>query len=260
VDGDAPTDQFYRDHADVLMLTDVPSDITTNHISRLVQPYSWELRDVYGSVEEVVDLDGKPTGTYYVGFDTVQECQAAFEGLKSMADDGRVHFGKKNGTASASASICSPTRLRRVPELPLLAGNQKFGPRTYRSAEELHYELHSKWKEYVTPEEWQKLSDAGIHETVLADAFYAARIYNPTYSYEDDARVGEKLMEDYQPGQHFKEFVKDYVEALIENVSTVEDPGPMYEGMFFPGEEMDTDLIEREKERVDDLAGEEYYG
>lgn len=54
--------------------------------------------------------------------------------------------------------------------------------------------------------------------------------------------------------------MRSYVEALLEGTSTREEPGMIYEGMFYPEEEVDFELFDREEIRVGDLAGEEFYG
>jgi len=260
VNGDLPTHQFYISHANVLHLTNVPPHVTQKMVSDYFQKWSVEMRDVVGSVEVVVDLEGKSLGRAYVGFDTVQEYDAAWSALEES--NRRIQWPSTKSTSSSSSTTTATnttTLAHSVHEQPLIRG-QKFGPRTYRTAAELHHSIHNSWRDYVTPDQLQLLADHDISETVLEDAFLATRNYNPTFGVEDQARVGEKLKEGYEPGQHFKEFVEGYVEALVASLVTREEPGELYEGMFFDGEEMDYELFDREESRVKDLAGEKYYG
>jgi len=250
VEGDLPTHKFYISHANVLQLTNVPPHVTAKEVSEFFQPYCAEVRDVVGSVEVVSDLDGRSVGRVYVGFDTVQEYDAAWEGLS--LSNRRIQWPSTTTTNTT-------TLAHQVHEQRLIRGS-KFGPRTYRTAPELYHDVHHSWREYVTPAQLQKLADHDVSETVLEDAFLATRNYNPTFGMEDQARVGEKLREGYVPGQHFKEFVEGYVEALVDSLVTREEPGELYKGMFFEGEEVDYELFDREEKRVKDLASEKYYG
>ena len=77
--------------------------------------------------------------------------------------------------------------------------------------EELRYDV--RWREMR------------VDMTVLEDMFLAARSYNLKFWLEDQARDGEKFKEGYLPGQHFEEFLRCYVEVLLEGTSTKEEAG-----------------------------------
>ena len=51
-------------------------------------------------------------------------------------------------------------------------------------------------------------------EGVLEDAFMTTRCNNPTFGVKDLARSGERMHDDKEPGQGFREFVKLYVETM----------------------------------------------
>jgi len=56
------------------------------------------------------------------------------------------------------------------------------------------------------------LESYGVTIDVLEEAFLAAR-RNPTFAAEDQAREGERVREEYDPGGHFQEFVQMYIDT-----------------------------------------------
>ena len=97
----------------------------------------------------------------------------------------------------------------------------------------------------------------GVSKEVVEEAFIASRYSNPTYGVEDDARVGERLLGN-STGETYRDFVKLYMETLMEVLATRENPGLMYEGMFMQNEEVDFDFLESEEKRIADLQKEHY--
>ena len=64
------------------------------------------------------------------------------------------------------------------------------------------------------------------------------------------------LKRDEKRGQHFAEFVQDYISILKELSTTRDNPGLKYESMFMPEEEVDLELFDAEQERIAALAEE----
>merc|ERR1740124_2143485 len=172
VEGDLPTTDFLLSHAETVLLTNVPPHLTPHQISSHFQPHCPELRDTHGSIQFALDLAHQPTGRVYVGFDT-SHSHAAF--LSSLPDAHHTHL----------PHTAHPTPVYPVKERTLPRGGERLGPRTYRSAAALHYEIHSSWREHVSDEQMQTLQEAGVDTTVLADAFLAVRNGNPTFGAED---------------------------------------------------------------------------
>jgi len=253
VDGDVPSKEFYLSHANVLQIINVPSSVTPNMISWYFQKYCEEKRDVIGSVEIVKTIDGKPTGRVYVGFDYIQDYDRACEDL-SKASYGIYWQHNDNEQKHKKGS---PSIVKLISEKNIINGS-KFGHKSYRSEEELWDNLHNAWKKYVDPKDIAYLESKGVSRDVLEDAFMTVRFKNPTFGVEDQARVGEKLREGYEPGQHFREFVETYVETLKECASTKEDPGMFYNAMFFPDEEVDYELFDSEEERLEKIKNENF--
>ena len=181
-------------------------------------------------------IDGYPSGRVYVGFDLAAEGEAAWKEI--FANGQRVMLNESGPSAM----------VRPVKEKTMIRGS-KIGARSERSQEELVASL-SEWKKWIDPADMEQLESFGVTIDVLEEAFSAARLNNPTFGVEDQAREGERMRPDKKPGQHFAEFVKEYVETLKELAATREDPGLLYEAMFLPGEEIDYDLFDEEEERL----------
>merc|ERR1740124_2067127 len=148
VEGDLPTTDFLLSHAETVLLTNVPPHLTPQQISSHFQPHCPELRDTHGSVQFALDLSHQPTGRVYVGFDT-SHSHAAF--LSSLPDAHHTHL----------PHTAHPTPIHPVQERTLPRGGERLGPRTYRSAAALHYEIHSSWREHVSDEQMRALREAG---------------------------------------------------------------------------------------------------
>lgn len=235
VDGDVPSRDFFLSHSGVLHLCNVPAGLSKEVISGYFQKFCVERRDVEGSIEIVKSLDGHPTGRVYVGFDLEREFNAA---CKELLASGQKIMLNKAGPAA---------RVRPVKEIALPRGS-KLGDRSERTQEELIASF-KEWKDYVDPKDIEILESFGVTIDVLEEAFTAAR-NNPTFGVEDQARKGERLRNEYAPGDHFREFVQMYIDTLKELGTTKENPGLKYEAMFLPDEEIDYDLIDEEQERL----------
>lgn len=241
VDGDVPSSSFFLSHTGVLHLCNVPSNVNKLAISEIFQPYCTDKRDVRGSVEIVKTIDGDATGRVYVGFDLDQDYQAALAVLGQ-----KVSFSNTGLT----------TRIRPVKDKRLLRG-EKIGSRTERSEEELLYALQNSWMDHVDPKDLKFLEAHGVSKDVLEEAFLAARYENPSFGLEDDVRIGERLR-DNGTGESYRDFVKLYIETLMEVIATKEKPGAMYEGMFMSNEPIDHEFLEREEKRIANLQKEHY--
>ena len=245
VDGDLPFDNFFLSHGAVLYLCTVAPSITKDEITAFFQPFCVQRRDMNGSVEIIKSIDGHPTGRVYVGFDLASELDRAWE---SISDSGR-------GTIMLNEAG-PPIRIKPVQEKILIRGT-KLSERSERTQEELLECLHMSWQDHVDPKDIGLLESFGVSKKdVLEDAFMSARFNNPSFSYEDLAREGERLHGEKTPGQEYSDFVKLYVETLKELASTREDPGILYESMFLPQEEMDFSLLDEEEERLAKLKEE----
>ena len=139
-------------------------------------------------------------------------------------------------------------RVRPVKEKALPRG-AKLGARSERTQEELIASFTA-WKDDVDPKDIETLESFGITMDVLEEAFTAARRNNPTFGVEDQARSGERLRMEHGPGDHFKEFVQDYIDTLKDLATSKEDPGLKYKAMFLPNEDMEYALFDDEEERL----------
>lgn len=243
VDGDIPSEDFFLSHAGVLHLENVPLTMTKKEISEYFQPYCMEKRDVEGSIEFVKSICGQVTGRAYIGFDLDMEVEAAFKDITESNKEIRL---RNEGPFS---------RVKIVRED--LKKGEKLGPRSYRSQEELWKSLRC-WEEYVDPKDLEYFESKGIYKEVLEEAFIAARYHNPTYGVEDQARKGERLLKNKEPGQHYREFVQSYVKTLKEMIPTKENPGEPYKAMFMPDEEIHFDFLDQEEDRTRKLK-QKYY-
>ena len=243
VDGDMPSKTFFLSHAHVMHLCNVPISLTKKDISHHFQKFCVEKRDVEGSIEIVRSADGHATGRIYVGFDTEREGEAAW---KEIFASGQKMMLNEAGPAA---------RVRPVKEVRLVRGS-KLGARSERTQEELIASFTA-WKDEVDPKDIEILESFGVTMDVLEEAFSAARLNNPTFGVEDQAREGERLRMEHGPGGHFSEFVQLYIETLKELAATREEPGLKYEAMFLPDEEIEFSLFDDEDKRLAALR-EEY--
>ena len=76
VSGEQPTHRFYNEQAMCLHLTNVPPSVTDREISARFPRFCDDPRDISGSIERVIDVDGVGTGSVYVGSDALLEYQA----------------------------------------------------------------------------------------------------------------------------------------------------------------------------------------
>ena len=242
VEGDLPTKDFFLSHGMVLHLSYVPIGVTKKEISSQFQKYCNEQRDIEGSIQFVTSADGHPTGRAYVGFDLEAEGMVAWRDIFDNAGQ-QMRFG--------SHPVGPSSRVRPVKEYPLLRG-AKLGERSERTQEELVASFTA-WKDDIDPKDIEELESYGVTMDVLDEAFRAARHNNPTFGVEDQARMGERLRDEYAPGEHFKEFVQMYVDSLKEVGTTREDPGLKYKAMFLEDEELDLSIFDVEEERLANL-------
>ena len=239
VSGDKPTDGFFRSHAACLQLRQVDPSVTKQEISDFFQSFCQRARDVVGSVEFVTCANGDRTDRVYVGFDRADEAKAAVAACSGFIDLG---MGSINVKSVKDLGIPGATPPEVRPE---------------RSEEELLESLHN-WEAYVDAKDVEELEAHGVRREVLADTFRTMRYHNVTYGPMDWSMKREKLSpERYpEPGQHMRETMQMYVETLKECIATPENPGFLYESMFFEDEEMDFDAFEAEERRLQKLAEE----
>jgi len=242
VHGDVPSSKFLMSHGAVLHLSNTPHSMSKKEISAVFQKYCAEVRDVEGSIEFVKSIDGHPNGRVYVGFDLASEGKVAWEEIRSNGQ--QIMFSETEPAA----------RVMEVHEKALVRGS-KLGARSERSAEDLVASL-SEWKNWIDPADLKELESFGVTIDILEESFSATRRNNPTFSVEDQAREGERMRDEKKPGEHFAEFVQDYIGILKELSTTRENPGLKYESMFMPEEEVDLELFDAEQERVAALAEE----
>lgn len=236
VAGDQPSKDFLLCHGGLLHLDNVPISLSKQAISEHFQKFCVELRDVEGSIEIVKSVDGHRTGRVYVGFDYEQE---AVEAWKEIKASGQKMMLNEAGPAA---------RVRPVKEVAFARGS-KLGARSERTQEELIASFSS-WKNDIDPKDMEILESFGVTIDVLEETFSAARRNNPTFGVEDQARKGERLRDEFGPGEHFKEFVQMYIDTLKELAATKDDPGLKYKAMFLPEEDMEYDLFDKEEKRL----------
>jgi len=235
VDGDMPSKQFYLSHAATVHLRNLDPSVTKKDISDLFQPFCAVPRDVEGSIEFVTCHKGNPTGKAYVGFDEHGEAEAAMDALR--ASNGKVH-----GLGHNVVILKAVQDSRRIPR----------DHRSVRSEDELLDSLDN-WEQYVDPKDLEELLEHGISKEALDEQLRAIRYHNPTFSGLDQAIRSESMEPETDSGGMYKELVQTYIETLKECVSTPEDPGPIYESLFLPDEELDTEIFEDEVLRQEDL-------
>ncbi len=235
VDGDMPTKNFYLSHAKAVHLRNLDPDVTKHQISDFFQPFCSVPRDVNGSIEFVTCHKGLPTGRAYVGFDEHGEAEAAMEALRQS--NGRIEGLGHNKVI-----------LKAVRD----ARNIRRDQRQTRSEDELLDSLDN-WEQFADPEDLEELYAHGISKEALDEQFRSIRYHNPTFSGLDQAMSSEAMDSNIGSGGMYKELVETYIETLKECISTPENPGPIYESLFLPDEELDTEVFEDEVARQEDL-------
>ena len=142
--------------------------------------------------------------------------------------------------------------------------------RPERSEEELLNDLNN-WERYLQPGELEELERRGIRKEVLNDIFITVRYKNRTFGVEDQAIRNEKLRPYLQPGQHFRDFVRNYITILkkVARTEDTEDEPMNYTRLLFSKrkdldseeelkdidelEEIDPAIFESEAKRIDEI-------
>lgn len=241
VDADAPSKKFLQSHAAVVQLTNVDAAITKEHISKYVEPFSEDRRDVVGSVEFAVCLQGERTHIAYVGFDRPGEAEAF---IKSCS--GLINLGK------------GPVNVRIVKEQWNPTTDLPRETRPTRSGEGI-LETLDNWENFVDMKQVEALEKLGVNRAVLADAFRTMRFRNLSYGAMDWGMVREKLDPTKpDPGQQMRETMQLYIDTLME-IASSDDllPGKsLAEIMSLPDDEREEDdesgdrILEEDKKRV----------
>jgi len=233
VDGDMPKKNFYLSHAEAIYLRNLDPDVTKEDIANYFQPYCALPRDVEGSVEFITCHQGLPTGRAYVGFDELGEASAAMEANNRIEGLGHNTVVMKKVRDS-----------RKIPR----------EQRPARSDTELTDSLDN-WEQYIDPKDLAELIEHGISKEALDEQLRSIRYHNPTFSGLDQA-IPSESMDHQDSGYMYKELVQEYVETLKECLSTPENPGPVYESLFYPDEELDLEIFENEPARQEKLKKE----
>jgi len=234
VDGDMPTKNFYLSHASTVHLRNLDPSVTKQEISEFLQPFCATPRDISGSIEFVTCHEGLNTGKAFVGFDEHGEAEAALETCES---NGRLH-----GLGHNKVILKKVRDSRRV----------QRDHRSARNEAELLDNLDN-WEQYVDPKDLEELLENGISKEALEEQLRAIRYHNPTFSSLDQAIRSEAMNPETDSGGMYKELVQTYIETLKECISTPENPGPIYESLFLPDEELDTEIFENEVTRQEEL-------
>mmetsp|Transcript_34072 Transcript_34072/g.80199 ORF Transcript_34072/g.80199 Transcript_34072/m.80199 type:complete len:815 (-) Transcript_34072:123-2567(-) len=238
VDGDMPTKKFYLSHATCLHLRNLDPSVTKREISSFFQPHCAMSRDVEGSIELVTCHEGLFTGRAYVGFDEHGEAEAA------LADEACASNGRITGLCSNTTTVVA----KKVRDARSIARHN----RPIRSEEDLLDSLDN-WEQHVDPEDLSELLENGINKEALDEAFRAIRYQNPTFSSMDQAIRSETINPEHESGGMYRELVRTYIATLKECLSTPENPGEIYESLFLPDEELDTEIFEDEMARQEEL-------
>ena len=138
--------------------------------------------------------------------------------------------------------------MKRVKEANKIAREK----RSSRDEEQLLDSLDN-WEQFVDPQDLEELYAAGISREALDEALRAIRYHNPTFSSLDQAVRTEAINPEKESGGMYREVVQAYVSTLKECISTPDDPGPIYESLFLPDEEIDTEIFEDEPLRQEAL-------
>ena len=233
VDGDMPTKNFFVSHADCLHLRNLDPSVTKQDIAKFFQPFCNSKRDVIGSTEFVTCLGGHTTGHAYVGFDELGERERVLEAFPS----GRIYGLGGNPVVVKNVIDAKPIQRQQRPT---------------RSVEELLDSLDN-WEQYVDPADIDFLLEHGIAKEALDEAFRTIRYHNPTFSSMDQSVRSETLDTEMESGELYKELVQQYIATLKDCIATPENPGPIFESLFAEGEDMDTEVFEREQHRQEEL-------
>lgn len=231
VDGDVPSDEFFRSHAGCIHMRNLDETVTSQDIAAFLQPYCTNLRDVSGSVEWGTNIRGVRTGTAFVGFDRLGEAEDFVKAVK----------GRIKGLGS------SPVIVRTVKDKKIPGGKPREA-RPERAEEELLDDLNN-WEKYVDPKELEELEALGVNKMALDLAFRSLRFQNSTYGAMDTALRSETLVPEKQAGEEYRETVREYIATIKECMATPEDPGDIYKTMFMPGERIDVSIFDSEKRR-----------
>lgn len=231
VDGDVPSDAFFRSHAGCVLMRNIDDSVTEQDIADYLKPFCALLRDVKGSVEWVTCWQGNRTGRAFVGFDRLGEAEAFVKAVN----------GRVKGLGD------SPVVVKAIKDKKI-SGAKPREARPERTEEELLQSLSS-WEQYVDPKEIEELEQLGVNRMALDYAFRTLKFHNSTYGPMDGALRSETLVPEREAGEEFRETVREYIATLKECMVTPEDPGEMYKGMFMPGEEIDLSIFEHEKRR-----------
>jgi hypothetical protein len=240
VDGDMPKRDFFRSHASALYVRNLDPSLSKAEISAFFQPFCSMPRDVEGSIEFVTCYEGVPTSRAYIGFDEHGEAEAAMALCESTG--GRiVGLGPNNNNSN-------PVILKRVKDAIKV---QRMKRQTREEGELL--DSLDNWEQYVDPTDLKELLDNGISMEALNESLRAIRYQNPTFAALDQAMRSETLNPDKDSGGMYKELVQTYISTLKDCISTPENPGPIYESFFFPGEEIDAEIFDDEPKRQEEL-------
>jgi hypothetical protein len=231
VDGDVPSDAFFRSHAGCVLMRNLDDNVTEKDIAEFLKPHSASLRDVKGSVEWVTCWHGKRTGRAFVGFDRLGEAEAF---VKAMS-------GRVKGLGD-SPVVTKVIKDKKIP------GAKPREARPDRTEEELLKSLNN-WEQYVDPKEIEELEQLGVNRLALDLAFRAMRFQNSTYGPMDGALRSETLVPEREAGEEYRETVREYIATIKECMGTPEDPGEIYKGFFMPGEAIDLSIFDNEKRR-----------
>ena len=241
VDGDAPSKEFLQSHAAVVQLRNVDEGFTKEDISKYVEPFSGDRRDVIGSIEFPLCLAGDRTHIAYVGFDRPGEAEAF---IKSCS--GLVNLGK------------GPVTVRLVKEQWSPKADLPRETRPARSGEDVLESL-DKWENFVDMKQVEALEALGVNREILADAFRTMRFNNLSYGAMDWGMAREKL-DPTKPdsGQQMRETMQLYIDTLME-IASSDDllPGmSLAEIMSLPDDEREEGdvggdgILEDDKKRV----------
>jgi hypothetical protein len=227
VEGDVPSDEFFRSHYNVVHLSNLSPNITKKDITDFFQKYSLRLRDILSSVELIHASDGTFMRAAFVGFDGLGEAERA------LADWTACDKSLLGGDL---------VEMHPVGEKKLSRGT-RMQPRSERSPKELQDDLIN-WERFVDPKKLEFLEAYGISKESLDDVFIKVRFQNRSFGPIDQARVSERLEPDRPAGSRYAEFVRLYVDYLFECMTTPDNPGPVVASMFFPGEKVDLEAFD----------------
>ena len=245
VDVDSPSKAFLQSHAAVVQLANVDKAFTKEHISKFIEPFSADRRDVIGSIEFALCLQKERTHIVYVGFDRPGEAEAFIKGCSGL-----IHLGK------------GPITVRLVKEQwnPTTALPRETRPS--RSGEDILASLDN-WETFVDMKQVEALEALGVNRDILADAFRTMRFQNLSYGVMDWGMTREKLdPTKSDPGQHMRETMQLYIETLLEIASSKEIlPGKSLEEiMTLPDDEQEEGdfsgegILEDDRKRVAMIA------